>query len=208
MTLPARAPGIVASYDPDTRICTVEIPGITDGATEFPEAEIEYPIGDKSANSAHNTEIEILAGDLVWLAFENGDARYPTITGYRNPRSGNPSGTRRWHHANIELNADTQVHVIAGDNMVIDTKTLTINASTQVIFNTPVAKFSGQGIFQGLLSFLSGMFGSGTGGGSANTTDITGDVGFTGTLKNNGVNVGSTHKHKENGTGSLTDDPQ
>lgn len=208
MNLPMRVPGIVRGYDPVTRLCSVEIPGITDGATELPLAEIEYPIGDKSANSAHNTEIEILAGDLVWLAFENGDARFPIITGYRNPRSGNPAGTRRWHHANIELNADTQVHVIAADNMVIDTKTLTVNASTQIIFNTPVAKFSGQGIFQGLLSFLSGIFGSGTGGGSSNTTDIDGNVNTTGTLTNNGVDVGSPHRHKENGTGSLTDPPQ
>jgi len=208
MNLPMRVPGIVRGYDPVTRLCPVEIPGITDGATELPLAEIEYPIGDKSANSAHNTEIEILAGDLVWLAFENGDQRFPVITGYRNPRIGNPAGTRRWHHANIELNADTQVRVIAVDNMVIDTKTLIINASTQVIFNTPLAKFSGQGIFQGLLSFLSGIFGSGTGGGSANTSDIDGDVSFTGALKNNGANVGSTHKHMENGAGSLTDGPQ
>jgi hypothetical protein len=207
MSLPSRVPGIVRGYDPDTRLCKVEIPGITDGSPELPDAEIEYPIGDKSANSAHNTEIEILAGDLVWLAFENGDERYPIITGYRNPRSGNPSGTRRWHHANIEMIADTLMHFQA-PNITMDTQTLTINASTQVIVNTPVAKFSGQGIFQGLLSFLSGMFGSGTGGGSANTTDITGDVGFAGALKNNGVNVGSTHKHMENGAGSLTNDPQ
>ncbi|MDQ7982229.1 hypothetical protein QYH69_33950 [Paraburkholderia sp. SARCC-3016] len=188
-------------------MCPVEIPGITDGAVQLPLAEIEYPIGDKSANSAHNTEIEILAGDTVWLAFENGDPRYPIITGYRNPRSGNPSGTRRWHHANIEMVADTLMHFQA-PNITMDTQTLTINASTQVIVNTPVAKFSGQGIFQGLLSFLSGLFGSGTGGGSTNTTDIDGDVGFTGALKNNGVNVGSTHKHPENGAGSLTGDPQ
>lgn len=208
MKRPGLYPGIVRGYDPDTRMMPVEIPGITDGATQLPLAEIQYSIGDKSANSAHDTEIEILASDLVWIMFENGDERYPIITGYRNPRSGNPSGTRRWHHANIELNADTQVHVIAGDNMVIDTKTLTINASTQVIVNTPITKFSGQGIFQGLLSFLSGIFGSGTGGGSANTSDIDGDVSFTGALKNNGVNVGSTHKHMENGAGSLTNDPQ
>lgn len=207
MNLPARVPGIVRGYDPDTRMCPVEIPGITDGAVQLPLAEIEYPIGDKSANSAHNTEIEILAGDTVWLAFENGDPRYPIITGYRNPRSGNPSGTRRWHHANIEMVADTLMHFQA-PNITMDTQTLTINASTQVIVNTPVAKFSGQGIFQGLLSFLSGLFGSGTGGGSTNTTDIDGDVGFTGALKNNGVNVGSTHKHPENGAGSLTGDPQ
>lgn len=207
MMLPSRVPGIIAAYDGPTRTCRVEAPGITDGAPEFPIAEIEFPIGDKS-KGAYPTEIEILPGDLVWLAFENGDPRFPIITGWRNARSGNSDGTRRWHHANIELHADTQVHVIAGDNMVIDTKTLTINASTEIIFNTPLAKFSGQGIFQGLLSFLSGLFGSGTGGGSANTTDIDGDVGVNGTLRNNGVAVGSTHQHKENGTGSLTDPPQ
>jgi hypothetical protein len=74
--------------------------------------------------------------------------------------------------------------------------------------NTPITKFSGQGIFQGLLSFLSGILGSGTGGGSANTIDIAGDVDFNGTVMNNGVNISSTHKHIENGTGSLTDPPQ
>jgi hypothetical protein len=207
MMIASRTPGVVASYDPDTRTCLVQIPGITDGADSGLEADIEYPIGDKSA-SGYPTEIEILAGDLVWLAFENGDQRFPIITGWRNPRTGNQVGTRRWHHANIEINADTQVHVIAGDNMVIDTKTLTINASTQIIFNTPLSKFSGQGIFQGLLSFLSGIFGSGTGGGSTNTIDIDGDANFTGSLTNNGVDVGSAHKHMENGAGSLTDGPQ
>jgi hypothetical protein len=207
MNYPGLRPGIVRGYDPISRMCPVEIPGITDGATEFPLAEIQYTIGDKSANSAHNTEIEILAGDPVWIMFENGDERFPIITGYRNPRSGNPSGTRRWHHANIELVADTLIHFQA-PNITMDTQTLTINASTQVIVNTPVAKFSGQGIFQGLLSFLAGILGSGTGGGSTNTIDIDGNVGFTGTLKNIGVDVGSGHQHKENGTGSLTDPPQ
>jgi hypothetical protein len=67
--LASRTPGVVQSYDPDTRTCIVQIPGITDGADTGLEAEIEYPIGDKSANGTM-TEIEILQGDAVWLAFE------------------------------------------------------------------------------------------------------------------------------------------
>jgi hypothetical protein len=103
---PGRYPAIVKSYDKVTRTCRVEIPGITDGGDVLPNAEIEYAIGDKSRTGANATEIEILAGDTIWVAFIGGDARYPLVTGYRNPSSGNNVDWRRFHHANIELTAD------------------------------------------------------------------------------------------------------
>lgn len=107
MSLPGKWPGVIRSYDADRREVRVEIPGVTDGAEEWPLAEIEYPIGDKSKH----TEIRILEGDLVWLEFECGDPRYPIITGWRNPNTGNAVGFRRWHHENIESDADeTQKH--------------------------------------------------------------------------------------------------
>ncbi|WP_144409765.1 hypothetical protein [Cupriavidus basilensis] len=81
-------------------------------------AEIEYPIGDKS-RGMNPTEIEILDGDLVWLAFEAGDPRFPIITGWRNPRSANSVGWRRWHHPNVEINADTLLNAIAGSHITI-----------------------------------------------------------------------------------------
>ncbi|WP_052700073.1 hypothetical protein [Methylocucumis oryzae] len=98
---PGRYPAVVKGYDGPTRQVRVSIPGITDGGDELPVAEIEYPIGDKK-----NTEIEILDGDTVWVAFIGGDQRYPIITGYRNPSAGNEVDWRRFHHANIELTAD------------------------------------------------------------------------------------------------------
>ncbi len=107
MSLPGEWPGVIKSYDAERREVRVEIPGITDGAEEFPVAQIRYSIGDKSKH----TEIEILEGDLVWLVFECGDPRYPIITGWRNPNEGNVVGFRRWHHLNIESDADeTQKH--------------------------------------------------------------------------------------------------
>ena len=101
-TWPGRYPATVRSYDATRRLVRVEIPGLTDGGDEFPEAQIEYPIGEKS----RSTEIEILPGDTIWVAFEAGDPRYPIVTGYRNPEAGNSAGVRAFHHANITLHAD------------------------------------------------------------------------------------------------------
>lgn len=109
-------PAVVKSYDGPSRTCIVDIPGITDGADAGLEAEIKYPIGDKSAH-ATMTEIEILAGDKVWVEFIQGDPRYPIITGWRNPRTGNDTAFRRFHHANVELLGDALVVLSAGDQL-------------------------------------------------------------------------------------------
>lgn len=105
---PGIYPAVVKSYDAATRLCRVEIPGITDGADLSPVAEIEYPIGDKSAASK-GTEIEILAGDSVWVYFVGGNPEYPVISGFRNPQIGNTTGWRKWYHQNIALVADTAI---------------------------------------------------------------------------------------------------
>lgn len=113
-----RYPAVVKEYDQETRTCRVEIPGLTDGADVLPLAEIEYPIGDKSAAGDYSTELEILEGDTVWIAFIGGDPRFPIITGYRNPQTGNSADWRRIHHANIEQVADETLHLQVGDSDV------------------------------------------------------------------------------------------
>lgn len=137
-----RWPAIVREYDPETRLCRIEIPGITDGADPLPNAEIEYPIGDRSRKSKEEeegsarpgaplagggagapttlTEIEILPGDAVWVAFIGGDPRYPLITGYRNARVENDTDWRRWHHANVEVIADAQLNLLSSGSLLAD----------------------------------------------------------------------------------------
>jgi len=130
--MPGKYPAIVKYYDQDSRTCRVEIPGMTDGGDVLLEAEILYPIGDKSAEGSNATEIEILAGDHVWIEFIACDARYPLIVGYRNPRIGNSVDWRRFHHANIELTADGMLRLNA-DHVEINAATVTINGDDTTV---------------------------------------------------------------------------
>lgn len=119
-------PAEIFSYDQKTRLCRVKIDGITDGAEVYPEAEILYPIGDKS----HHTELEILPGDPVWLAFQYGDPRYPVIAGSRAKNTGNMLDWRKYHHKNIELSADGTLILRAKDIQFIAENSLTTTASS------------------------------------------------------------------------------
>jgi phage baseplate assembly protein gpV len=105
-------PGIVVSYDGASRMCRVNIPGITD-ADVYPLATLSYSLGDNPAT----TEIRIVPGDMVWIEFEAGDPRFPIVVNYRTPRQGNPVDWRRWRHKNIQLIAE-------------DTYLITIGATT------------------------------------------------------------------------------
>ena len=111
--------------DRQRRIFRIAIPGLTDGATQKPEAQLLSAIGDKS----EDTEVRILVGDRVWLAYQNGDTRYPIIVGFRNREDGaNAIDWRRFAHANFEFTADGQ--------FVINTLNAVVNASGNVDVNT------------------------------------------------------------------------
>lgn len=98
-------PAVIKSYDPDSKLCMVEIPGVTDGGAA--EAEISFPVGYKS----EHTDIRILPSDRCWVEFVGGDTRYPLITGFRPKHTGNVVDFLRTHHKNIESDADeTQKH--------------------------------------------------------------------------------------------------
>lgn len=117
----------VESVDRNRREVRVSIPPLTDGATEWPIAEICYPIGDDSPN----TEIRIVDDAPVWVAFRNGDARYPIIMGHRPVNTGNVVGWRRWNHDNIEWNADKVVNINAGEsiNLVVGDTSFKLTAA-------------------------------------------------------------------------------
>jgi len=117
----------IRSVDRDRREVRVEVPPYTDGASLMPLAQVMYPIGDDSTN----TEIRLVEGAEVYVAFEAGDPRYPIIMGFRNPNIGNVVGMRRWNHDNFELNADDTFTINAGTQikLAVGGTTLTLTGS-------------------------------------------------------------------------------
>lgn len=116
MSLPHIYPAIVRAYDRERRQCRVEIPGFTDGASEWPLAECLQPLGDRTEDN----EIRIKTGDRVYVQFLAGDARHPIIVGFRAKNAGNNIGRRHFEQDNIHSAADaTQLHT-AGTTHTIE----------------------------------------------------------------------------------------
>lgn len=195
--MPGRYPAIVKTYNQARRTCRVEIPGLTDGGDVLPEAEIEYPIGDKSRAGTNTTEIEITPGDTVWVAFIGGDPRYPIITGYRNPQAGNSADWRRWHHANMELLADTLMKLIAGGDVLIKSGTHVTVQAPSITLDAPQTTCTGKLTVDGLLTYKGGMSGSGGSGAAASiqgNVRVEGNINASGTIMDGGGNS-NHHSH-------------
>ncbi len=216
-------PAVVDSYDQKKRTCRIRIDGITDGGDILPEAEILYPIGDKS----HHTELEILSGDLVWVAFQFGDPRYPVICGSRAKNDGNLIDWRRYHHANIELNADgdlylkagVRVHVVAptvlveaedahvvSTNVLVEATDVTVKAAnvkvdaTDVLVDCPKSTFKGAVTVLGLFTYSAGMAGSGVPAGGGASAKINGSIELIGgDISADGVKLKGHHHTEHDG---------
>ena len=197
-----RYPAIVKSYNPARRTCRIEIPGLTDGADVLPEAEIEYPVGDKSRAGDNATEIEFTAGDTVWISFIGGDSRYPIITGYRNPQSGNSVDWRRWHHKNMELLADALMKLIAGGDVLIKSDTQITLQAPLILLDAPQSTSTAKHTIGGLLTWQAGAVGA-AGGGAGNA--ISGGMTVSGgDVVVDGIGVKSHHHTAQGSTGQTT----
>jgi hypothetical protein len=187
-------PAEVASIDRERRIARVRIPGLTDSASELPEAEFCNPIGDKS----EHTEIRIKVDDRVWLAFNGGDPRYPVIVGYRPKNQENGIDWRRFEHGNFQFTADNTFEIIAGTQVHIKTPLAYIEAPSTHI--TGDVQIDGSATVNGSLTYKGGMTGSGGSGASA---QIQGGITATGDIKAGNISL-QGHHHTEQGDGAPT----
>lgn len=198
-------PAVVMSYDANTRLAKIKLEPLDDGADTLLEAELCYPLGDKS-----NTAIEVLAGDFVWVEFEQGDPRYPIIVGYRNKRTGNDDTTRRYHHhGNFEILADNLIKIKGNVKVIVESATVEVIANTVNVTasNTNInslVNITGNTSITGNLAVAGAISGTGGGGASiaGNVTVSSGDVVADGkSLKTH------THPYTDNGSPMTTGVP-
>lgn len=198
-------PAVVMSYDANTRLAKIKLEPLDDGADTQLEAELCYPLGDKS-----NTAIEVLSGDFVWVEFEQGDPRYPIIVGYRNKRTGNDDLTRRYHHhGNFEILADNIIKIKGNVKVIVESATVeviatTVNVTASNTNITSLVNITGNTSITGNLAVAGAISGTGGGGASivGNVTVSSGDVVADGkSLKTH------THPYTDNGSPMTTGVP-
>lgn len=205
-------PAVVVSYDGGTRLAKVKLEPLDEGADTALDAELLYPLGDKS-----NTAIEVLANDPVWVEFEAGDPRYPIIVGYRNKREGNDDTTRRYHHhGSFEILADNIIKIKGDVKVIVESQTVEVIAPTVTVTGTTVTvnatntnitslvNITGNTSITGNLAVAGAISGTGGGGASiaGSVTVSSGDVVADGkSLK------GHTHPYTDNGAGMTTGTP-
>jgi hypothetical protein len=183
----------VTDADRAERMYSVRIPGLTDGGGVLPRATVLNPLGDKS----EHTEIRIKPGDRVWLAFEDGDTRYPVIVGYRPKQQENAMDWRRFEHANFQFNADNVFEVISGTQVHVKSPNVTLEAD--LVHCTKAVTVDG------LLTFNGGMTGkAGASGGPAMV--VSGGAAFSDDVVAAGTSVHG-HGHIEQGDGNRVSNP-
>ena len=198
-------PAVVMSYDANTRLAKIKLEPLDDGADTQLEAELLYPLGDKS-----NTAIEVLAGDFVWVEFEQGDPRYPIIVGYRNKRTGNDDTTRRYHHhGNFEILADNIIKIKGNVKVIIESETVeviatTVNVTASNTNITSLVNITGNTSITGNLTVAGAI--SGTGGSGAS---IAGNVTVSnGDIEADGISLKThTHPYTDDGNDATTGAP-
>lgn len=126
-----RKAAIIRGYNAQTRRVKVEIPGLTDGAEDWPEAELEYPLGDDA------TDTEVRLTPLVWVDFINDDMRYPIVTGNRCKNKGNSADWRRWRHENMQLEAYHDMVLTVGNDLTADVQgEVSVNAEGDIFLDS------------------------------------------------------------------------
>lgn len=111
----------------------IAIPGYTDGADQYPEAEICYPLADRPADTGY----KILPGDAIWIMFNDGDENSPIVMGFRNKNTGGNKDTRFLEHANVALKAAAEMTETSQTHTVNAASLFTVN-SGRVVLNANV----------------------------------------------------------------------
>ena len=92
----------------------------------------------------------------------------------------------------LVMNRGRIIRVVAGTQVEVTAPLVTLVCSTKVRLDTPLVEVTGNLTVTGQISGSGGFSISGGGG---TTATINGNIATTGTITNNGKNIGSTHVH-------------
>jgi hypothetical protein len=205
-------PAILTAYDAATRIGTVMIDGLTDGADQGLDATFAYPIGESDLDTELKVDCVALPAP-VYVFFEAGDPSAPVISSWRGHQDGSAlAGIRRIRQKNIELLADQNITlntqqvditcknmtITVNEGLTINTATAQVVATTALQIQAPVIQSQGAwahtGVFSvsGLLSANGGL--AAIGGSMGIAAAINGLVLVNGEVTVNGIGS-STHIH-------------
>ncbi len=133
-------------------MCRIEVPASPTAPDAPPLAEIEYPIGDKSRSGENTTETQDDGRGTPYPRPSSAAIR-DTRLSPRLPEpdgAGNPTGWRRWHHANMELLAEQVMNLLAkGDVMIQSDTKITLEGPAEHPGATPEASITGNNTVEG-----------------------------------------------------------
>jgi phage baseplate assembly protein V len=186
----------VSSYNPSTHSVKVTFQGVGDSDV------IEtgwLPLGAVGVGNGFGVMTAPNIGDMVMIAFTDGSNAAPKVVGRFfsnvNVPPAVPAGETWIVHKSgsfMKFHADGSIEVNAAAGATYTAQSHTFTGPV-TMNNTVLVKqtLTGQG----------GMAVSGDNG-SGNTSTITGNLNTTGTITNNGKNIGSTHAHSGVQSGS------
>ena len=152
----------------------IAIPGYTDGADQFPEAEICFPLADRPADTGY----KILPGDPIWIMFNGGDENSPIVMGFRGKNTGGNKDTRFLEHTNFATKA--------ANEMTETSTTHTVNAKSLFTVNSGTIVLNGNVQINGSISTSGGDVSISGQVSATGNVDINGELSTSGNIRSSG----------------------
>lgn len=186
----------ISSYNASTHSVKVTIQGV--GDSDFPESGW-MPLGAAGVGNGFGVLSAPNIGDMVMIGFTDGSNSAPKIIG------------------RFFSNVNVPPKVPAGETWIVHKSgplmkfhndgSVEIAAATTIKYTATQHHFVGPVLMDNTLTGTQGIAISGDNG-TGNASTVSGNFSTTGTIKNNGHDIGSTHQHINSGGSGLGGVPQ
>jgi hypothetical protein len=185
--------GIISDYDPNTHAVKVML------QPENVEAPGWIPLGAVGVGNGFGVVCAPNIGDMVQVTFTRGDGKGPKVTGRFFSSVNMPP---------VVPSGDTWIVHKSGNMMKFNGDgTILIMSPETITYQAQQHHFIGPVLMDNTLTGNQGIAISGDNG-TGNASTVNGNFSTTGTITNNGHDIGSMHKHVNSGGSGLGGVPQ